>query len=68
MEVLGMNKKVIRIMVVAVILVLLGVWCSSVSRAASFTEYYCDVKNLRLATTIEIYKDNVYFCNKMRRL
>ena len=56
-----MNKKIIRIMVVAVILVFLGVWGISVSRAASYTEYHCDVKNLRLATTIEIYKDNVYF-------
>ncbi len=55
-----MKKQMIRIMViVAVVAMLAGtfVLLGTKKDIGSCTEYKCDVKNLHLATTIDIYKD-----------
>lgn len=56
-------KKHIIVACVAVICVLIGAWlCLGLKGdIGPCTEYKCDVKNFRLATTIEISKDGNYF-------
>ncbi len=59
-----MREKVIRrVACVVVICVLIGIFIASglKSNIGTCTEYKCDVKNLRLSTTIEIDKENEDF-------
>lgn len=65
-----MRNKVIRtgdiaivVAVLAVILFILlgGIFTSKKNNIGPCTEYQCDVKNLRLSTTIEIDKEDEYF-------
>lgn len=64
MEVIEVKKNVIRIIIfIGVICLLIGaVVLSGVKKdIGPCTEYECDVKNLRLSTTIEINKENEDF-------
>lgn len=59
-----MKKKIVRIMIfVVVVCLLIGAFVLSGHKKniGNCTEYKCDVKNLRLSTTIEIDKENEYF-------
>lgn len=60
-----MSKKMIRIMVcVGVVSILIGVafvLLGNKKEVGPCTEYKCDVKNLHLATTIDIYKQEEAF-------
>lgn len=59
-----MNKKVIRSIISVVVIVfilLVGAASGKKSHIGPCTEYKCDVKNLRLSTTIEIDKEDEYF-------
>lgn len=70
MEVFKMRNKVIRtgdsvtmvVVAAAMFFILLGgIFISKKSDIGPCTEYQCDVKNLRLSTTIEIDKEDEYF-------
>lgn len=59
-----MKKRVIVIVACVIVVCLLSVMLFSLGSKGDIgpcTEYKCDVKNFRLATTIEISKDGKYF-------